>query len=225
MRNVLSILFMMILFPISGCGLVDWLDGQTIVDGQVINAYSGKPVPYSWVAVYGTLPSKGSSSIMGWGSGGPSQSLVRQKQTDENGKFSFRFESDKEPLFILAGIKQDEYFNSLTEENVLKADKKNNIKVKFKQPWPIKFVLKDIPPRTKMMVTIPYKYQGTFYPAFEENYFDIRDTTLYSTLRPSIQNYPISYSLTDYTTGAYQRVTVFVNFPVAEDTIKVEINY
>ena len=105
MRNLSMLLSCLLLLTFSSCEDTTFPSGQTVVEGQVVDAVSGDPVPFA------TLKLIASKSVSGAPIGG---SDVKEKQipVDENGRFELGFEHEEELRYRLEAHRKGLYGTS-----------------------------------------------------------------------------------------------------------------
>lgn len=107
------------------------LDGETVVEGQLIDKSTGNAVK-----------SKGKVAVYNAGKG---YSFLFEKETDDNGKFSFRFEGEGD--YVLRGYTRQGYYTNWSDAVELKEGHNNKyLKVKMLAPAWVKFRLVNQPP-------------------------------------------------------------------------------
>ncbi|WP_457084446.1 hypothetical protein [Hymenobacter sp. HD11105] len=93
---------------VSGC---EKESGPTKVSGQVVEFYTGKPVPYGQVQLGVSTPT-GQINIMGMGSGGPNATGDPQL-ADAQGRFTFTFQAKRNSNYSLLGRLDPYYYGNI----------------------------------------------------------------------------------------------------------------
>jgi hypothetical protein len=126
------------------------LDGETLVEGQIVDEHTGKPVGDGYVVVFGAS-SGGYSSSYGY---------VAEGKTDSKGRFGFTFEGSGD--MVLRGFTEQGYYSDWQEGAVdLKSGRNNKgLKVEMMAPAWVKVKLVNVQPQD----TSPYIYVWGFTP-------------------------------------------------------------
>ena len=113
-------------------------DGDTVVEGQVVDRHTGAPVPNATVTVYS---SDGSSA------GGAYNGREFDKQADGNGNFSFSFAASSKKDYALRAFKDPGYYTAWTDAAYLSNNGSNKkLKVKMQAPAWVRVKLINKPP-------------------------------------------------------------------------------
>lgn len=131
MRNKLILVCGFLLLVLSsGCRL----DGETLVEGKIVDQHTGQPIGNGYVVVYSA------------NKGGNSYGYLTEKGTDTGGRFAFTFEGNGD--MILRGFTDKGYFSDWEEGAVkLKSGRSNkDLKVKMLAPAWVKVKLVNVPP-------------------------------------------------------------------------------
>ena len=187
------------LLLLSGCAKDS---GSTLVAGQVVDSLTGQPVDGTSVQVEQA------------GTGGGFTAVGPVYPTDAQGRFSFRFEAEAQPTYIVRAGSPLGYFTDWTRAPTLKAGRKNEqVRVPVLAPAWVRLQLVDEPPKSRVSM-----YLSGFRGDGQRLYYP-RDTTL------------IRYGLAQYMKEIYWVITnqgVTTQYsqkidPAALDTITVRI--
>ena len=126
----LKLLFGLLLLTATSCRL----DGETLVEGQIVDQHTGQPVGNGYVVVFGA---SGNSNSYGY---------VAEGKTDYKGRFGFTFEGSGD--MVLRGFTDQGYFSDWQEGAVKLKSGRNNkdLKVKMMAPAWVKVNLVNVPP-------------------------------------------------------------------------------
>lgn len=91
-------------------------DGPTLVEGQVIEKITNKPVPYARIEVYGQ---RGSGLHTGY------SPTIEPHLTDANGRFSFRFDAAPGTAYLLKAFSDAGHASKWGEEPNVEEGRKN----------------------------------------------------------------------------------------------------
>jgi hypothetical protein len=190
------------------------LDGTTMVEGQVVDKYSGQGISNATVGVY----SAGSSSM-----GGFSHKEL-EKQADSKGNFSFSFESEDERDYVLIASEENSYASNNADPLFLKEDR-NNKKLKLKmEPYAwvrVKFV--NTPPKDMVAELFLQSYldqiNGENYTAIN---YATRDTVFVRKVQGN-KEHQFLYLIRDLA-GNSSKTNPTLYFP-ALDTTDLILNY
>ncbi|MBX0291162.1 hypothetical protein K3G63_11960 [Hymenobacter sp. HSC-4F20] len=91
-------------------------EGPTLVDGQVIEMRTERPVPYAWVEVYAQ---SGSGLHSGY------SASTAPRQADATGRFHFQFEAEAGTSYVLKAYSDAGHGSHWGEEPYLKKGRKN----------------------------------------------------------------------------------------------------
>ena len=125
--------------------------GSTLVEGQVVDSQSGQPVGDVTVQVERA------------GQGGGFTATGPSYPTDAQGRFSFRFEAQAQPTYIVRASSPLGYFTDWIKAPELKAGRKNqNLRVPVLAPAWVRLQLVDEPPKSRVTIAITgYEGSGT----------------------------------------------------------------
>ena len=198
------------------------LDGDTLVEGKVVDAFSGQPVPNAWVSVFGHSRTSGNSSIIGWGSGGVMYKFLGEGHADNKGRFNFQVDGNEAdgPFELRAGLLQGNYLGYTVDNEIKKSRNNKDLVIKFKQPWPTVIHMQDTGARTKTRIDI-----GDFQPYPKVYFYNVQDTIFRTTLLPYENPYPFYYYFSNYSAGiSEERKRIDINLPQhTGDTIRLDI--
>ncbi|MBT2559493.1 hypothetical protein J7E24_17030 [Hymenobacter sp. ISL-91] len=142
--------------------------GPTLVAGQVVDQVTGQPVAGTTVQV--EQRKRGSS-------GGGYSAIGPVYPTDGQGRFSFRFEAESEPNYIVRASSALGYFTDWSRAPDLKPGRKNEqVRVPVLAPAWVRIQLVDEPPKSRIQLSI------TGYSGSGEQLRYTRDTTFIRTI-------------------------------------------
>ncbi len=201
------------------------LDGDTLVEGKVVDAFSNQPVPNAWVSVYGhSRNSGGSNSIIGWGGGGIQFEFLGEGRADVKGRFNFQVDGSgvDGPFELRAGLAQGNFLGYTEDIEVKKRRNNKDLVVKFKQPWPSVIHMQDTGARTKTRIDI-----GDFHPFPKVYFYNVQDTIFRTTLVPYQNPYPFYYYFSNFSAGiSEERRRININLPEnTGDTVRINIKF
>ncbi len=177
--------------------------GSTLVAGQVVDSLTGQPVVGTSVQVEQA------------GTGGGFTAVGPSYPTDAQGRFSFRFEADAQPTYIVRAGSPLGHFTDRTRAPTLKAGRKNEqVRVPVLAPAWVRLQLVDEPPKSRIQLYIA-GYSGS-----SEKFSYPRDTTFIRTISAQYTKV-ISWGIIDeqgVTTQSYQNINA-----AALDTVTVRI--
>ena len=124
------------------------LDGDTLVEGRIVDQHTGQPVGNGYVVVYGA--SKGANSY----------GYVAEGKADGGGRFGFTFEGSGD--MVLRGFTDQGYYSDWQDGAVKLKSGRNNkgLKVKMMAPAWVRVKLVNVPP----LETSPNIYVWGFSP-------------------------------------------------------------
>ena len=125
MKAIYAALFFSIIF--SSCSKES---GTTTVEGKVVDATTGKPVPYGKVLL---------QSHVKFSEGGTG--TEQEFTADAAGNFAFSFEAEKDKVYEADGYKQDLYFNAIDAYNIEKGKKNKDAEVEIRPAGWLRFYL------------------------------------------------------------------------------------
>ena len=178
--------------------------GSTLVEGQVVDSQSGQPVGNVTVQVERA------------GQGGGFTTTGPSYPTDAQGRFSFRFEAQAQPTYIVRASSPLGYFTDWIKAPELKAGRKNqNLRVPVLAPAWVRLQLVDEPPRSRVTMVI------TGYSGSGETLYYPRDTVL---IRPILANFKLA--ITGFITDQGQDKKITQTIEAASlDTVTVRIPF
>ncbi len=190
---------------LAGC---ERYEGPTQVSGQVVDRFTGQPVPNATVQVGGIAS--------GLGAGGTSQG--NSYQADGQGRFAFSFEADARQNYTLFASTPSGYASDYGDCPLLKAGHKNdNLQVKTAAPAWVKINCVDDAPLGKVGL-----YTQGYNGSVDNQYVGPGN---FSFVRPAISNNPstINWRMIDaqaqvstgkipFTTANFDTATVTIHF-------------
>jgi hypothetical protein len=122
-------------------------DGDTLIEGQVVDKITGQPVPNSTLSLY---RSTGSSSTLTSGF-----TLEKEYPTDGSGKFGFQYEGSKGESYYLRAW-DNQGAETIWDDMVPVEEGRNNkkLKVKLLAPCWVKVNIVDVPPKDSLSYLI-----------------------------------------------------------------------
>jgi hypothetical protein len=185
-------------------------DGETVVEGQVVDWDTGQAIPGATLKMY----SHPSSSWWTW-----IDTKELEKQANQSGNFSFRFEADEGKSYTLQPFISKGSYTIEGEYFFLEMGKNNKkLKLKIRNPAWVKIKLTNQLPKDTIWLTI--------MPLNKMSNFQVdklmRDTTIYA-LVAGLETRQIDWSYTS-SRGAYVTGSKQINYP-NPDTVFLEINY
>jgi hypothetical protein len=162
MRNLFILLCAALGFAFTSCKR---LDGETVVEGQLIDRDTGQAVK-----------SKGKIAVFAASSG---YRFLFEKETDTNGKFAFRFEAEDD--CILRGFTDQGYSTTWSDGVELKEGHNNkNLKVKMRAPAWVKFKLINQPPLDTVPVIYIQGFNSDQYGNFSAAIYKLSQDTSFT---------------------------------------------
>jgi hypothetical protein len=139
LRYFLAVIFLQVAgIVLSSC---ERLDGETVVEGKVVDRHTGEAIPNAIVVVHSGKNSSGNA-------GAAYNTFEFEKQADEKGNFAFRFEGEGDRRYVLQAYKTPGYFTAWDDAASLE-EGRNNKKLKIKMQAPawvrVKFI--NVPPK------------------------------------------------------------------------------
>ena len=114
------------------------LDGETLVEGQVVDRHTGDPIPDATLVMFSGKKSSSSAAY---------NTVEFEKQTDSNGKFEFKFDSDGSKTYVLRAFKDPGYYTAWDDAAYLDEGRNNKkIKLKTQAPAWVKVKLVNVSP-------------------------------------------------------------------------------
>ncbi|NVO32476.1 peptidase associated/transthyretin-like domain-containing protein [Hymenobacter lapidiphilus] len=145
MRHFVYFTMSAALLLLSGCAQES---GPTQVSGQVVDQVTGQPVAGTTVQVEQAGRGGGFAAV------GPSYA------TDGQGRFSFRFEAESEPTYIVRASSELGHFTDRTRAPDVKAGRKNEqVRVPVLAPAWVRIQLVDEPPKSRVSMYVS-GYEG-----------------------------------------------------------------
>ncbi|KAA9331832.1 peptidase associated/transthyretin-like domain-containing protein [Adhaeribacter soli] len=181
--------------------------GPTVVEGQVVERISGKPVPDAFVQLY--QPGKTFSS--GYSKAGDPY------RTDGNGNFSFSYDAETESSYLLMGHSNKGHYTDWQEAPNLSNGRKNkDVKVKVNAPAWVRIKLIDELPKSKVWLAIA-GYAGPV-----DNLSFPKDTIFYRFTTADFAR-RVTWEITD--TLAIKTLRYQDYYVAGMDTVTVEIKF
>jgi hypothetical protein len=204
MRFTLSLLPGLLLLLLSACSSNDPISGPTLVEGQVVESATQRPVPGSFVQIYKTGRAGGYTAV-----GDP-------QPTDANGRFSFHFDADAEAGYRVRAGAPLGYFSELTPS--LTAGRRNTgLLIAMYSPAWVRLQFVDEPPKSRVLIHT----QG--YEGSGDDLYDPRDTVL---IRPLMAGFPLNILCVITENGVERRNNLVVQpNPAPLDTVTVRIPF
>ena len=133
---------------VSGC---DKESGPTKVSGQVVERYTGKPVPHGQVQLMASNPNGRPINIMG---GGGPNATGDPHVADAQGRFTFTFEAKRKSNYGLRGG-LDPYYYGYTEVSIDGGRANNELRVLvYAVAWVRYVVVNELPKPSKTVHTL-----------------------------------------------------------------------
>ncbi|MDU0369331.1 hypothetical protein ACFPAF_02895 [Hymenobacter endophyticus] len=165
-------------------------DGPTLVEGQVIEMKTNKPVPYATIEVYGQ---RGSGLHTGYN---PS---ATPQQADANGRFSFQFEAAEGTSYLLKAFSKAGHASKWGQEpNVEEGRKNKNLVIPVAAPAWLKIRVEQRPGPVPDAINV-------WGPWYDQGYISNLD------LRPKDYG-TVSYHVVDSTLPTTTTVNWEVNY-------------
>ncbi len=205
MRKIILLVFAFVGLAISSCKR---LDGETVVEGQVVDGHTGEPIPNAIVGVY-----VNTSNAM-WG--GYTKDF--EKQADEKGNFSFRFEGDGSKEYQLRASTSKGGSPFPNETVYLRQGRNNkNLKLKLQSPAWLK---------VKFINQLPKDTIWIYFTSFEVRDYNIHMLTRDTTVIGLFSGNETRQVQWEYISSKGQKVkeSKQIYFPNS-DTVSLEINY
>lgn len=138
--NFLQLTFLLLLFLLnSSCKR---LDGETIVEGKVVDRNTGAHVPNARLVLF---------SSDGRSVGGAYNTVELEKQADGDGNFSFSFNGKSSKNYALRAFTDLGHFTEWTEAAYLEEGRNNKkLKLKVHSPAWVKVKLVNVPPKNQI---------------------------------------------------------------------------
>jgi hypothetical protein len=115
------------------------LDGETLVEGQVVDRHTGEAIPNARLVMFSRISRS---------SGGAYNTIEFERLTDSKGNFSFKFESDGSKSYVLRAFKDPGYYTIWDEAAHLDEGRNNKrLKLKMQAPAWVRVKLVNVPPK------------------------------------------------------------------------------
>ncbi|MBK0404442.1 carboxypeptidase regulatory-like domain-containing protein [Adhaeribacter sp. BT258] len=122
------------------------LDGETVVEGKVVDRHTGDAIPNATVVVH-------SGKISNGFTGGAYNTFEFEKQADNKGNFAFRFEGKGDRNYVLRAFKDPGYYTAFDDAAYLEEGRNNKkLKIKMQAPAWVRVKLVNTPPKDVVQV-------------------------------------------------------------------------